>query len=84
MLHLTEAFAKQSFQPVPLYRRWYLFSRYRESKARSVTDFPSDQDRNTGIGTSKIILENLLKLKSTRQSQPSWKRLVRAHTHVMG
>jgi hypothetical protein len=66
MLRPTKAFAKQSFQMVPLYRRRYLFSRYRESQARSVADFPSDQDRDAGIGTSKIILENLLKLESTR------------------
>ena len=66
MLHFTEAFAKQSFQLVPLYRCWYLFTRYRKSQARDITGLSSNQDRNTGISTSKIALKDLLKLESTR------------------
>jgi len=66
MLRFTEAFTKQPFQLVPLYRCWYLFTRYRKSQARTVTGFSSDQNRNTGISTSKIVLKNLLKLGSTR------------------
>jgi len=84
MLRFTKAFAKKSFQLVSLYRCWYLFTRYRKSHARTVTGFVSDQDRNAGVSTSKIVLKNLLKLESTRKSQPSRERLDGAHTHVMG
>jgi len=66
MLRFTKAFAKQSLQLVPLYRRWYLFARYRKAQTRPVTGFSSDQDRNTGISTAEIVLKNLLKLESTR------------------
>jgi len=84
MLRFTEAFAKQSFQLVPFYSCWYLFTRYRKSQARSVTGFSSNQDRNTGISTSKVVLKNLLKLESTRKSRPPGERLTDARTHVMG
>lgn len=66
MLRFAEAFAKQPFQLVALYRRRYLFTRYRKSKARSIPAFFPDQYRDAGVSTSKIVLKDLLKLGSTR------------------
>jgi hypothetical protein len=66
MLRFAEAFAKQSFQLVALYRLGYLFTRYRKSEARSIAGFFTDQNRDAGVSTSKIVLKNLLKLGGPR------------------
>lgn len=84
MLCLAEALAKESFQPVSSHRLRYLLTRYRKSKARTITLFFSNKDGNTGIGTAGIILEYLLKFERSRQSQPSRKRRTDVRTHAMG
>ena len=66
MLRFSKALAKQSFQPVAFHRRRDLFTRYREPEARGVADILTDKNRDAGVSTSKIILEDLLKLESTR------------------
>jgi hypothetical protein len=66
MLVLTEAFAKQTFQRISLYRGRYLLSRQRKSQAGANTATFSNQDRNTGIATAIIFLKYLLKFDRSR------------------
>ena len=82
MLCLAEALAKESFQPVSSHRLRYLLTRYRKSKARTITLFFSNKDGNTGIGTAGIILEYLLKFDGTGQSKPSRERLPGTRSHL--
>jgi hypothetical protein len=66
MLIFTEAFSKQPFQRIPLYRGWNLLSCQRKSEAGAFTALFSDQDRNARVATAKIVLKNLLKIDRSR------------------
>jgi hypothetical protein len=81
---LSKAFAKQPFQPVSLYRRWYLLACYREPEPRAITLFISDQDGYTGVGVAGIVLEYLPEFECSRKSEAPRERFVGICTHVTG
>ena len=62
MLILAKTLAKQPLQRIALYRLRNLFPGYSESETRMVSLFFSDQDCNTGVAPSNIVLEYLLEL----------------------
>ena len=80
---LAEAFPKQAFQRIPLYRFRNLFTRYRESETRVFALSGSDQDRYAIVAATNIVLKYLLKIDRAGQSQPSGKRLAGSIGHVM-
>ena len=62
MLILAKTLSKQSLQRIALYRPRNLFPGYSESETRMASRFFSDQDRNTGVAPSSIVLKYLLEL----------------------
>ena len=79
----AEAFAKQAFQRIPLYRPRDLFARYCKSEARVFALSGSDQDGYTIVAATNVILKYLLKIARAGKSQPSRKRLAEIIGHVM-
>jgi hypothetical protein len=66
MLVFTEAFPKQTFQRISLYRGRYLLSCQRKTETWAHTGIFSNQDRYTGIATPNIVLKYLLKIERSR------------------
>jgi hypothetical protein len=62
MLIPAKAFAKQPLQRIAFYRRWNLFPGDRKSEPRVLSPVFRNQDCNTGVATSDIILKNLLEI----------------------
>jgi len=62
MLIPAKAFAKQPLQRIAFYRRWNLFPGDRKSEARVHSPVFRNQDCNTGVATSDIILKYLLEI----------------------
>ncbi len=81
MLIPAKTFAEKSLQRIALHRLWYLFLGNRKSESRAFNLVFRNQDCNTGVATSDIILKNLLEFACAGQSQPSWKRLADAIFH---
>jgi hypothetical protein len=66
MLVFTEAFPKQTFQRISPYRGRHLLSCQRKSEAGAYTAIISNQDSNTGVTATNIILKYLLKVVRSR------------------
>ena len=64
MLIPAKALAKKPFQRIAFYRFRHLFPGNRKSEARDLTPIPRNQDCNTGVATSDIVLKYLLELES--------------------
>lgn len=62
MLILAKAFAKQSFQCIAFYRPGHLFSGYRKTETGVSALILRNQNSNTGVATSEIVLEYLLEI----------------------
>ena len=62
MLILAKTLAKQPLQRITLYRLRNLFPGYSESETRMTSRFFTDQDCNTGVAPSNIVLKYLLEL----------------------
>jgi len=82
MLSLAKTLAKQPFEPISTNGFRYLFTRNRKSQTRALARFSPYQDRQAGVRTSKIILEYLLELDGSSQSQPSRERFAGIRGHV--
>ena len=82
VLRLAKAFSKLALEPVSPGCPGHLLARDGEAEARTLALFTSYQDRNQGIGTAKIVLENLLKFVGTRQSKPSRERFPGSRSHA--
>jgi hypothetical protein len=66
MLIFTEAFPKQPFQRISLYRGGDLLSSHCKSKTRTFATTVSNQDCNARVATANIVLKNLLKIDRSR------------------
>ena len=62
MLILAKTLTKQPLQRIALYRVRNLFPGDSESETRVISRFFSDQDCNTGVAPSNIVLKYLLEL----------------------
>jgi hypothetical protein len=62
----AKALPQQPFQRITLHRGWYLFACYRKPDARACTRIFTNQERNTVIANSNIVLKNLLKIDCAR------------------
>ncbi len=62
MLILAKTFTKQPLQRIALYRLRNLFPGNSESETRVASRFLSDQDCDTGVAPSNIVLKYLLEL----------------------
>jgi len=82
MLSLAKTLAKQPFEPISTNGFRYLFTRNRKSQTRALARFSPYQNRQAGVRTSKIILEYLLELDGSSQSQPSRERFAGIRGHV--
>jgi len=61
----AKAFTKQSLQHIAFYRGRYLFPGDRKPEARALARFIRNQNCNTGIATSDIVLKYLLEIDRT-------------------
>jgi len=64
--NFAKALSKQALEAISTNGCRYLFTRNRKSQARTIARLSSYQDRHAGVGTSKIILEYLLKFDGSR------------------
>jgi len=77
----SKTLAKQAFQGIALHRPGNLFTRYGEADTRRLAFAVPDQNGDTVVAATKIVLENLLVVARAGQSQPSWKRLADSIGH---
>lgn len=66
MTIFAKALPKHPFQRITLYCCWYLFARYRKPYARACPCIFTNQERDTVIANSNIVLKNLLKIDCAR------------------
>ena len=66
MLISTKAIAEQALQFIAFHCLCYLFTRYRKTQTRTIASLFTNQDCNTGIAASNIILKYLLELERAR------------------
>jgi len=64
MLIPTKTLAKKPLQRIALYRFGHLFPGNRKSEARVDTPILRNQDCNTGVAASGIVLKYLLEIES--------------------
>jgi len=62
----TKALSQQPFEHIALHCGWYLFACYRKSDTGTYTRIFTNQERDTVVANSNIVLKNLLKIDRAR------------------
>ena len=84
MLIPAKTLPKQALEAITIHRGRHLLAGDRKTEARMFTGSFTDQDGNTRVAASKIVLKDLLEILRSRKPQLPGKRLTGRVIHATG